>query len=96
MIGLRVILGTGVEMVGREHAGWIVFCSIEHTGLQGAEHLSVAHGDAVAAHGVHGVDKQRVTHHANFLTFQISRRFDHFFGVQAARAAIHPAQCDHF
>ena len=44
---------------------------IDHVGLQRAEGFVVAHGDAVAAHGVHGVHEQRIAHHANLQTLQV-------------------------
>jgi hypothetical protein len=78
-------------VVGREVAWRIVFCAIEHTGLQRREDFTIGHGNAVAAHRVHGVHKQWVTHHAHFLTFEVVWLGDFLLGVEAARAAIHEA-----
>ncbi|MNV81481.1 hypothetical protein D3C71_1751490 [compost metagenome] len=84
VVGLRVVLGAGAEVIAGEEAGGIILSTVHHTGLQRGEHLSVTHRDAVAAHGVHGVHKQRIAHHADLLALEVSRRAHGFFGVQAA------------
>ena len=91
MVGLGVVLGTRVVVIAGEVAGRVVFCAIHHTGLQRGEHLAISHRDAIAPHGVHGVHKQRVAHHAHLLALQIGGGTHGLFGVEAAGASIHPA-----
>ena len=62
--------------------------------MQGTEYLAIGHRDTVTAHGIHGVHKQGVAHHAHLDAFEVVRSLDQLFGVQAACAAVHPAQSD--
>ena len=91
MVGLGVVLGTRVVVIAGEVAWRVVFCAIHHTGLQCGEHLAISHRDAIASHGIHGVHKQRVAHHAHLLALQIGGGTHGLFGVEAAGASIHPA-----
>ena len=64
-------------------------------GLQCAEHLVVAHGDAVAAERIHHVDEHRVTDDADLEALEVGKGLDRPLGiVDAAGAGIHPAQAD--
>ena len=81
---LGVKLDPGGIVVGCEQGRWVVLRPIHHAGLQGAVGVVVAHGDAVTAHGVHGVDKQGVAHHTDLETFEVGRRLDFLLGVEAA------------
>src|SRR5690606_16617129 len=63
--------------------------------LQGAENLTGVHGDAVGAHGVEGVDEQRVADHADLHALEVFQRAYRLLGVEAAAAGFHPRQADH-
>src|SRR4029450_7291076 len=54
-----------------------------------------AHGHAVAAERVHGVDEDRIAHHADLQPLEVVDRADRFPAVvDVARPGIHPAQAD--
>ncbi|MND98304.1 hypothetical protein D3C80_906500 [compost metagenome] len=91
MAGQGVVLGA-LEVVVLKQGGRVVLGAIDHAGLQGAEDFPGVHGDAVAAHGVHHVDEQRVALYANLHAFEVFQAAHRLFGVDAARAAVHPGQ----
>jgi len=86
--GQAVELGVLVAVVFEQ--GWrVVFRAVDHPGLQRTEDLAGVHGNAVAAHGVDGVDEHRVALHADLHAFEVGEAAYRFFGVDIARAAVH-------
>src|SRR6516162_2563403 len=82
-------------MIVEDKARRLVLGAVDHSGLQRAEHLVVAHRDAIGAERVRHVDEHRIADDANLQALQIGDRFDRMLGVvEAARAGIHPAQSD--
>jgi hypothetical protein len=63
-------------------------------GLHRRVELVEAHGDAVAAHGVHGLDEDRVAHHAHLHALQVRGLGHRLVRIDVARARVHPAQRD--
>src|SRR5438045_8268195 len=94
MAGARIVLGVAVVLAALI-AGLVVLRSVYDAGLHGVDELIEAHGDAVAAERVHGVDEHGIAHHADLETLEILDRLDRVLAVvDVAGPAIHPAQAN--
>ena len=71
MPGQRVVLGIPVVLAGVV-GRLVVLGAVDDAGLHGVDELVHAHGDAVAAERVHGVDEDRVAHHADLQALEVS------------------------
>jgi hypothetical protein len=91
--GKAVELGDLV-MILREQRRRVVLRAVDDARLQRVVELVEPHRDAVSAHRVHGLDENRVAHHADLLTFEIGWARDWLLRIDVTRAGIHPAQTD--
>ena len=90
----RVVLRIAIVLT-RRVARLVVLRAVDDAGLHGVDELVEAHRDAVAAERVHGVDEDRVAHHADLQTLEVVHRLDRLLAVvDVADAAAHPAQAD--
>ena len=86
MTGERRVLGIAVMLAG-DIGRRIVFGAVHDARLHGIDELVETHGDAVAAERIHGVDEDRVAHHADLEAFQVLHRPDRPFAVVYVAAA---------
>ena len=94
MLGHREIFGHLIMVL--RHERWrIVLGAVDHACLHRAEDLVEAEGYAIAAQRVHGVDEQRIAHHADLEALEVGNGPDRpLVVVDVARAGVHPAQRD--
>jgi len=82
-------------MVVENEARRIVLGAVDDAGLQRADHLVVAHGDAVGAERIGHVDEHRIADDSHFEALEIGDAFDRMLGVvETPRARIHPGEAD--
>ena len=74
--------------------GWeVVLRAIDDARLHGVVELVKAHTDAVAAKSIHGIDEQRIAHHADLEAFEVLQALDRTLGIiDVARARVHPTE----
>jgi hypothetical protein len=94
VLGQRVELGE-LEVAEGVVARRVVLGAVDDAGLQRVVDLVHAHGDAVAAEGVHGVDEDGIAHHPDLEALEVVDRTDRALDVvDAAGAGIHPGEPD--
>ena len=92
MFGEVKIFGTGHHVVFSIKGRFVVFCCVNHPGLQAGEDVANRQNDRVSAQRFKGIEANRVVLQTDLHPFQIVEGGDRFFGDQAARARVHPAK----
>lgn len=81
------------KVVGAFVGDWVVFRTVNNIGLDGLEHFGRCHQRRGAVHGFNHLNGQIIGHHADFQTFDISRRVDRTHGLtKTKRTGIVPAE----
>ena len=76
----------------REQCRRIIFSAVHHASLKCWKQFIEPHGNSVTAHGIHGFNEQRISHHANLHSFEVLRSGHSFLGIHVTRTSIHPTQ----